>query len=147
MFVPTYDVICKSLASSHQNLEEVPKVLVPLEFLKFLLRIALANSDFNEPGYLKSNPDIVDALKSGEAASARLHYVQNGYFEGRLGALPDVDQDWYLAHYPDVAAAVKEGKLRSAIEHFAVTGFQEFRAPSAQYELSIREWQRGLQCD
>jgi hypothetical protein len=108
------------------------------------MQIAVAHSDFNEAGYLASNLDVADALKSGEIESARLHYVGFGFFEGRLGATPDVDERWYLKAYPDVGSAVRAGQISSASEHFAVVGASEGRSPSIRYAQDAEQWKKAL---
>jgi glycosyltransferase involved in cell wall biosynthesis len=39
--------------------------------------------DFDEAGYLRVNPDVADAVRSGAMASGYLHYVLHGRGEGR----------------------------------------------------------------
>ena len=72
--------------------ERSTEVSIPTELFKLLLQVAIANSDFNEKGYLKINPDVADAVKSRAIQDARLHYVGFGFFEGRGGATPEVDE-------------------------------------------------------
>jgi hypothetical protein len=122
----------------------VEQVKVPANMLRFLLQIALANSDFNEAGYLEANPDIVAAVKKNSIESPRLHYIGNGYFEGRLGATPEVDERWYLRTYKDVADGIRSGMVRSAQQHFTQCGAAEMRAPSALYEPDVLQWAQAL---
>lgn len=65
-------------------------------------------------------------------ASARQHFLDDGYFEGRLPFPMPVDERWYLEHYPDVAESVRKGVVGSAEQHFAEDGYREGRLP---YEL------------
>jgi hypothetical protein len=83
--------------------------------------------------------------KHTRSRRARRHYIGFGYFEGRLGATPDVDERWYLCANPDVGAAVKAGKPASAREHFALAGTGEWRSPSARYEGDAAQWKRALE--
>jgi hypothetical protein len=52
-------------------------------------------------------------------ADALLHNIGFGYFEGRTGGTPTVDELWYLTTYPDVAEAVKLGRVQSATRRSA----------------------------
>ena len=61
--------------------------------------------------------------------SARDHFVQNGWFEGRHPYEVEVDKDWYLATYDDVAEGVETGEIVSAAEHFHRHGYKEGRLP------------------
>ena len=57
--------------------------------------------------------EAIQAVEKGEVGSGFLHYLRYGYFEGRMGALPAVDEEWYLTTYPDVAQAVRAGRVIS----------------------------------
>jgi hypothetical protein len=144
MYVPPYDAVLNAIGTSRSELEDASKVTIPVELLRFLLQIAVAHSDFNEEGYLAANPDVAAALKSGEIDSARLHYVGFGFFEGRTGATPNVDERWYTKTYPDVGSAVKAGQIKSATEHFAVVGASEGRSPSVRYTQDAEQWKKAL---
>ena len=106
--------------------------------------MAIANSNFNAKGYLKTNPDVAEAVRSGTIRDAQLHYVGFGFFEGRGGGTPEVDEAWYLRTYTDVADAVKSGQIASATEHFRVIGASEGRSPSSTYSLAAEQWKKAL---
>ena len=144
MYVPPYDAVLKSIGTSRRELEGAAEVTIPQPLFRFLMQIAVAHADFNEEGYLSANPDVAEALKSGEIDSARLHYVGFGFFEGRSGATPDVDERWYLKTYPDVGSAVRSGQIASAAEHFAVVGASEGRSPSIRYAQDAEQWKKAL---
>lgn len=145
MYVPPYDAVLHSAGTSREEVQNASEVTIPMGLFKFLMQLAVANGDFNEAGYLAANPDVADAVESGEIDSARLHYIGYGYFEGRLGATPDVDERWYLRANPDVGAAVRAGKLSSAREHFTLAGAGEWRSPSPRYEGDAAQWKRALE--
>jgi hypothetical protein len=145
MYVPPYDALLHSIGTSRQELQGANEVTIPMGLFRFLMQLAIANGDFNEAGYLEANPDVAEAVKSGEIESARLHYIGFGYFEGRQGATPDVDERWYLRSYPDVGAAVRAGRLASGREHFSIIGAQEWRSPSPRYENDAAQWKRALE--
>jgi hypothetical protein len=73
-----------------------------------------------------------------------MHYADFGFYEGRRGATPPVDERWYRRTYPDVAAAVRAAAIPSAQSHFDAIGGEEFRAPSATYLEDTTAWARAL---
>ncbi|MGI0013912.1 MAG: hypothetical protein ACREBU_10800, partial [Nitrososphaera sp.] len=105
---------------------------------------AVRHGEFNEAGYLAANPDVANAVRSKKIASGKEHYLSAGFFEGRRGALPAVDEAWYQKENPDVALAIRKGKLRSAKEHFNIIGAEEFRAPSREYLSDCSNWKVAL---
>jgi hypothetical protein len=144
MYVPPFDSLLKAIGLTRAEFEESTEVAVPRELLKLLLQVAVASSDFNEAGYLRNNPDIAAAIRSGKVDAARLHYVGFGYFESRTGATPEVDEAWYLRIYPDVADAVANGAVASAAEHFQVIGASEGRSPNASYVPAAEQWKKAI---
>jgi hypothetical protein len=101
------------------------------EDLVKMIQKFLCSVDFDEAWYLETYPDIADAVRDGRVESARQHFIENGYFEGRLPAPPRIDEKWYLENYPDVAVAVESGVVVSAERHFQDTGYFEGRLPHA----------------
>ena len=144
MYVPPFNGLLKRLGTSREEFENAQSVRVSADLFKFLLQIALANSDFNETGYLRANPDVAGAVKSGEIGTARLHYIGFGYFEGRMGAVTEVDEKWYLSTYSDVAAAVRAKRVSSGAEHFHLVGAAEGRSPNAHEQATAVEWKKVL---
>ena len=144
MYVPTLDVILSELKLSHAQISTDPPVIISGNLFRFLLQVALLDSEFNEDGYLEANPDIRNAVEIGDIADPRLHYIWTGYFEGRIGATPAVDEGWYLTAYPDVAAAVEAGTVASAADHFAMVGAKELRAPGPEFQGDVVHWGKLL---
>jgi hypothetical protein len=144
MYVPPFDSLLKAIRVTRDEFENSGSVVVPTELLRLLLQVTVANSDFNAKGYLKANPDVADACRDGSAEDTRIHYVGFGFFEGRGGATPEVDEAWYLRTYPDVADGVQSGKIASATEHFRVIGAAEGRSPSAAYSLVAEQWKKAI---
>jgi hypothetical protein len=99
-----------------------------------LIRKLLRSVPFDEAWYLKAYPDIDVALKAGEIRSAREHFIDNGYFEGRQPQGVTVDEKFYLAKYPDVAEAIEFKEVNSAQDHFDRHGHAEGRVP---YDLTF----------
>lgn len=96
-----------------------------LEILRSLLRGVAVDEDW----YLREYPDVEEAIRSGVFKSARHHFIENGYLEGRKPAYCTVDEDWYLAQYPDVSSAIEANAVLSADEHFHASGYDEGRLP------------------
>jgi hypothetical protein len=97
------------------------------EFLKLLLQ----SVDVDEKWYRLKYPDVADAIDDGVFRSAKHHFVESGYFEGRLPAELKVDEAWYAAEYEDVAEGVKDGAIPSILQHFRQHGYEEGRRPFA----------------
>jgi hypothetical protein len=97
-----------------------------LDIVKLLLR----GVTVDDPWYLATYPDVAEAIEAGMFKSAKHHFVENGYFEGRRPAQFEVDEEWYLTTYPDVTDGIEAGKIVSATEHFFSNGYAEGRLPS-----------------
>jgi hypothetical protein len=100
-----------------------------LGFVKLLLR----GVEVDEAWYLKQNPDVAEAIAKGSYRSGKHHFVEDGYFEGRVPYEFQVDEPWYTKTYPDVALGLKDGSLESAQKHFMSHGYIEGRLPSPEY--------------
>lgn len=98
------------------------------QFVAFLATI-LKGVPFDEKWYLASNPDIAQAVRRGDILSAKAHFVEHGYIEGRSPEYTIVDEEWYLTEYPDIAEGIELGEIGSAQEHFEKHGRDEGRLP------------------
>jgi hypothetical protein len=143
MYVPHYDAILHGIGTTRAELDGRTEMAIPLSLFHFLLKIALTHGEFNLPGYLAANPDVQDAAKKSQIPDVNMHYMHFGFFEGRRGAIPAVDESWYRRNYADIAAAVRRGDIASGSEHFATIGAEEFRAPSFAYLEDAMEWERA----
>src|ERR1017187_780115 len=143
MYIPHYDAILHAIGVSREELKGKTQIQIPLSLFKFLLQNALNHAEFNLAGYLAANRDIQDAAKTGRVPDPKVHYVSFGFFEGRRGATPAVDESWYRRTYPDIAAAVRKGDIASGAEHFDAIGAEEFRAPSAPFVADATEWKKA----
>jgi hypothetical protein len=143
MYVPHYDAILHAIGSTREALEANPEIKIPVSLFRFLMKIVVSHGDFNLPGYLGANRDIQDAAKKGQVPDPGSHYVNFGFFEGRRGATPTVDEAWYRRNYLDIAAAVRRGDISSGSEHFNMIGAEEFRAPAAAHLEDAMEWEKA----
>jgi hypothetical protein len=142
MYVPHYDAILHAIGTSREKLGDKTHIEIPVSLFKFLLKIAVAQGEFNLPGYLAANRDIQDAAKTGKVPDPKVHYANFGFFEGRRGATPAVDENWYRRTYSDIANAVRKGDITSGSDHFNTIGAEEFRAPAADYVSDAVEWKK-----
>jgi hypothetical protein len=97
-----------------------------IDLLKLMLRAVALDEDW----YRRSYPDVAEAIKAGTYKSAKHHFVEEGYFEGRLPYEFSVDEHWYKSNYPDIADGIKAGVLGSPREHFFNHGYKEGRLPT-----------------
>jgi hypothetical protein len=109
---------------------DVDRVTLSYRDFQELLRSVLRGVHVDEGWYLREYPDVEEAIRSGVFKSAKHHFVQNGYFEGRRPGPCEVDEDRYLLTYPDVASAIDAKLLMNGTEHFQSSGYEEGRLPS-----------------
>jgi hypothetical protein len=143
MFVPRYDMIephIKVVASVDGGGDQV---LMPAELFRFLLRCALEACEFDEAQYQQCNPDVAEGVERRVHACGRAHFLNGGYFEGRVGAVP-VHEAWYLAHSPDVADAKRAGLEESGEAHYRRAGAVEWREPNPACVNALRAWRELL---
>jgi hypothetical protein len=94
-----------------------------------LVRRLLVCVQVDEAWYRSVYKDIDEAIQAGNIASAKEHFVSDGYFEGRVPGKIVVDEAFYISQYPDVAEGIDDGEINSAQEHFESHGFVEGRLP------------------
>ena len=131
-----------SLLLTPERLRSGRKIAIDVPVLRAILCLAASTLPFDEEFYLKTYPDVADAYHSGEIADLHMHFVEVGYFEGRLPTRPQFDDIFYKEMYPDVAAAVATGELESALDHYIKTGAAECRFANRSDMLV---WERWLQ--
>jgi len=109
------------------------KISLTREDLESLFKIVLRGVPVDEEWYRTTYPDVDAAIKQRAYKSAKHHFVENGYFEGRRPGKVVVDQDWYKQAYPDIAEGVQFGEINSCQEHFDQHGEAEGRLPQEEY--------------
>ena len=100
------------------------------EFVE-IIRKLLEAVPVDETWYRETYPDVAEAINAGTHKTAKHHFIENGYAEGRLPFPMIVDESYYLRENPDVRAIIHEGELASAQDHFAKHGYVEGRRPFA----------------
>lgn len=106
---------------------------IGLEELKQVIRLLLRSVPVDETWYRSRYADVAEAIDAGTYRSARHHFVEEGYFEGRLPAAQQIDERWYIRQYDDVAQGLRNGDFASAQEHFVKFGYYEGRAPTESW--------------
>ena len=126
-YLPPFEVLKSLLTIS--NVKGELMVSCSYENLVQMLRRLIIGVEVDEKWYLDRYPDIADAISQGFVQSARLHFVSDGYFEGRMPFPIHVDERYYLAQNSGVADYVRKGMLESGQQHFDENGYQEGRLP------------------
>jgi hypothetical protein len=94
-----------------------------------MIRTLLQGIEVDEAWYLKQYPDVAEAIRKKVVKSAKQHFLNDGYFEGRIPFLIKVDEAWYLEQNPGVAEYIARGQIKSAQQHFNENGYREGRKP------------------
>jgi hypothetical protein len=94
-----------------------------------LVRTLLQGIEIDESWYLRQYPDVEEAIRKKVISSAKEHFLNDGYFEGRVPFQIKVDEAWYLEQNPGVADYIARGDLMSAQQHFDENGYREGRKP------------------
>ena len=143
-YIPHIDLILHVLRINRERLDSKSKVAVDAKLLKALLRTIVQCSPFSEEFYLETYPDIAEAYAAGQIPDLRRHYIEFGFFEGRIGALPTVDEPYYTSLYKDVGQAMLSGEIKSGAEHYIQSGCAEGRIPNAQLKPVVDAWMELL---
>jgi hypothetical protein len=126
-YLPPFDLLRRSVEISTVR-GELRVSLSYDDFIK-LIRLMIGGVDVDEAWYRQQYEDIAKAIREGAVASAKQHFVDDGYFEGRLPFPIKVDDGWYRREYPDVADSVRNGVVQSSQVHFDEDGYREGRLP------------------
>jgi hypothetical protein len=126
-YLPPFDLIRRSIEISTVRGEL--RVNMSYEDFVKIMKMMISGIEVDEDWYLRTYEDIAKAIKDGAVRSARQHFVDDGYFEGRRPFPIQVDEKWYLQQYPDVREGVGKGLLPSAQAHFDGDGYREGRLP------------------
>jgi hypothetical protein len=139
--LPNARLLLDALTVSFERLKTGGKAAVPLPVLRAILSVAVASLPFSEEFYLSTYSDVAAAHKAGQIQDLHSHFVASGFFEGRLGGKPEVDESFYRKTYPDVAMAITKGEVASGYEHFIKAGALEGRSPNPGFMRSMKYWQ------
>lgn len=126
-YLPPFEILKAFLTIS--NVKGELMVSCTYENMVQLLRRVIIGVEVDEAWYLDRYPDIADAISQGLVQSARLHFVNDGYFEGRMPFPIRVDERYYLAQNAGVSDFVRKGMLVTGQQHFDENGYAEGRLP------------------
>jgi hypothetical protein len=126
-YLPPFELIRRSIEISTVRGEL--RVNVSYEDFVKILRTMIQGIEVDESWYARAYEDIGSAVRDGLVRSAKQHFVDDGYFEGRLPFPMKVDEAWYLAQNPDVADSIRKGIVDTAQDHFDKDGYREGRLP------------------
>lgn len=139
-YFPHIDIVLRALRINRLRLDSSGKIAIDARLLKALIQAAVERQPFSEAFYFETYPDLQQAAAAGQLGDAHRHFVDTGYFEGRVGIAPEVDEDFYAALYPDVAEAVAGRRIESLFSHYVASGVAEGRVPSAAAKPEIDSW-------
>jgi hypothetical protein len=128
-YVPPFDLVRSRFAMASSK----GKIFANIGYdeLRAVIGLLLRGVEVDEAWYLATYPDIAEAIAAGVVTSAKAHFIENGYFEGRMPFPLEVDEEWYCGVYPDIAVAIARGDFESASSHFREFGYPEGRLPGA----------------
>ena len=146
-YVPHVDLLLQALRVNRERLNSRSKIAIDARLLKALLQAIVVRTPFSEEFYKQTYPDLAEAHAAGSIADLHQHYVESGYFEGRFGAPPVVDEAFYTSHYKDVGQAVLRGDVVSGTEHYLRSGAAEGRLPTEEARDELDAWMSVLRDD
>jgi hypothetical protein len=97
--------------------------------MRGIIKLMLASVTVDDAWYRAKYPDVSAAIDAGEYESSQRHFMEHGYFEGRMPGALSVDEAWYLRANEDIAQSIEDGDIGSAQEHFCSYGYAEGRLP------------------
>lgn len=139
-YVPHIDLLTQSMRITRERLNSRSKVAIDAKLLRLVLQNLVSHLPFSEAFYRATYADLDAAANAGAIPDLHLHFVETGFFEGRMGAPPEVDEAFYVAMYPDVASAVERGEVGSGADHYLRSGAAEGRIPSPALKQEIDAW-------
>src|SRR5260370_31570603 len=120
--LPNGRILLRALGITPGMLRSLAKMPISGLALHALVKTLIATLPFDEEFYAAIYPDLAAARDCGSIADLRTHFVDHGYWEGRLGAPPQIDDAFYRESYPDVAAPIDRGEFTSPLDHFIKAG-------------------------
>lgn len=138
--LPNGRLLLEGLMLTRERFQTGSKVAIPIPILRELFTIAVSTLPFDQEFYLAAYPDIKEAFASGQVSDLWSHFIEEGYFEGKLGSKPEVDEDFYKETYPDVAIAIADGSFGSAIDHYVRAGAYEGRFANQTNMQTAKRW-------
>ena len=91
---------------------------------------------FDASWYLKTYPQVGEAIAAGEYGNALHHYLTNPTPD-EFSPSPWFDEAYYRQTSPDILPSVGVGGLRNGYEHFVLFGAHEGRSPAEGINLEL----------
>lgn len=139
-YFPSYKFLLSAAKEQRTADGKLQALTLPLPVVSALLRELFAATGFDEQDYLARYPDVRELVRSKQDQTAVEHFVNSGFFEGRLANCAPVAEEWYRKRNPDVWQAIKKGQFKDAKEHYFTSGANEGRAPSPELEPIAEYW-------
>lgn len=115
-------------------------ITVNAKALRRLLQEVALGQMFDPEFYAQTYPDLEVARLEGRLSNLHDHYIQTGFFEGRLPSEPPFDAEWYATYYSDLKGEF--GTDRAALQnHFRTAGLAEARAGTEDSLPATETWQ------
>lgn len=146
-YLPHIDLLLQALRVNRERLNSKSKIAIDAKLLRGLIQAVVARTPFSGEFYLHTYPDIAEAHISGDIPDLQRHFIESGFFEGRFGAPPPVDEAFYTSFYKDVGQAVARGEIASGTEHYLRQGAAEGRIPNRQIKPEVDYWMSVLRDD
>ena len=127
-YIPPFDRI-KARLRINETKSRGRRVNADYDDILRLIHALLVGIEVDETWYLARNEDVARGIQEGKVISAKQHFLDHGYFEGRAPFPIAVDEAWYLANNADVAEEVRSGTFPSGQAHFDAAGYYEGRLP------------------
>lgn len=143
--LPHGPMLLKGISVTSERLRSGSKVAISLSVLRAIIASAVAELPFDADFYLTHYPDIREAADAGRITDLHSHFVETGYFEGRLGSDPHFDEIFYRNTYPDVVEAIEAGTMASAFDHYICAGVFEGRHANARDMDITTSWRKIFQ--
>lgn len=146
-YLPHIDLLLQALRVNRDRLNSKSKVAIDAKLLRGLVQAMVARAPFSDEFYLQTYPDIAQAHAAGTIPDLHRHFIESGFFEGRFGVPPTVDEAFYTSYYKDVGQAVTRGDIPSATEHYLRQGAAEGRIPNRNVKPEVDYWISVLRDD
>lgn len=106
-YLPHIDLLLQALRVNRDRLNSKSKVAIDAKLLRGLVQAMVARAPFSDEFYLQTYPDIAQAHAAGTIPDLHRHFIESGFFEGRFGVPPTVDEAFYTSYYKDVGQALR----------------------------------------
>ncbi len=116
---------------------------VQVSGLRQLLSEFARQQPFDPEFYAESYPDLEAARLAGVVSDLHVHFVETGFFEGRLPSEPPFDAVWYATFYPDLTACIDPTDSAALRNHFLTAGLAEGRVGTEACFLEATGTARG----